>query len=184
MLRRMRGARPSPAIAVAIVALVAALAGTAVASDPGASTSALNKKKVKKIAAKQVKKLAPDLSVLNSEQLGGLPPEAYEEPVAYAHVQTNGTVVADESKAFTAANVTQRPASSYCLHDLPDFKTVSATPDYQAPATDQADLSVRIGLPGSGFVTGCNAVPGSQAEVVTVRNAVFTNHGFYIQLFD
>jgi len=51
---------------VAVVALVAAVAGTAVA-DPVASTSAINKKKVKKIATKQINKLAPGLSVAEAE---------------------------------------------------------------------------------------------------------------------
>lgn len=41
--------RPSPAIVVAIVALVAALAGTAVAG-PNASTSKITKSKVRSIA--------------------------------------------------------------------------------------------------------------------------------------
>jgi hypothetical protein len=58
--------RPSPAIVLAILALVAALAGTAVA-DPGASISAVTKKKVKKIARKQIKKAAPRLSVSHAK---------------------------------------------------------------------------------------------------------------------
>jgi hypothetical protein len=50
--------RPSPAIIVAVVALVAALAGTAVAG-PGAETSKITKAKVKKIANKQINKRLP-----------------------------------------------------------------------------------------------------------------------------
>jgi hypothetical protein len=54
MGRRIKGARPSPAILVAVMALLAALAGTAIAANPVATTSAkkLTKKKVKKIATK------------------------------------------------------------------------------------------------------------------------------------
>jgi hypothetical protein len=48
----IRSSRPSPAIVVAVLALVAALAGTAVGNDRVADTSALKKKKVKKIARK------------------------------------------------------------------------------------------------------------------------------------
>jgi hypothetical protein len=59
-----------------VVALVAAAAGTALAG-PDASTSAVTKKKVKKIATKQVQKLAPELSVANSAALGGKPANAY-----------------------------------------------------------------------------------------------------------
>jgi hypothetical protein len=51
--------RPSPALIVSIVALVAALAGTAVAANPTATSSAINKKKVKKIANTQIDKRLP-----------------------------------------------------------------------------------------------------------------------------
>ena len=53
-----RISRPSPALIVAVVALVAALAGTALA-DPGASASKITKAKVKKIANKQINKRLP-----------------------------------------------------------------------------------------------------------------------------
>jgi hypothetical protein len=59
-------ARRSPAAVVAVLALAAALGGTAFAA-PDVSTSAINKKRVKKIATKQVRKLAPELSVANAE---------------------------------------------------------------------------------------------------------------------
>jgi hypothetical protein len=58
--------RHSPTIIVAALALVAALAGTALAG-PDADTSAINKKKVKKIAKKQINKLAPGLSVASAQ---------------------------------------------------------------------------------------------------------------------
>ena len=56
-MRGLRSARPSPALVISVVALIAALAGTAVAADPVASTSAkVSKKQAKKIAKKQAKK--------------------------------------------------------------------------------------------------------------------------------
>lgn len=57
-MKRIAGSRPSPAIIVAVVALVAALAGTAIAG-PSAESSAITKKKVKKVAKKQVNKRFP-----------------------------------------------------------------------------------------------------------------------------
>jgi biotin carboxyl carrier protein len=53
-MRRLTQARPSPALIVAILALVAAVAGTAVAQQ--ATTSQVTKKKVKKISKKQANK--------------------------------------------------------------------------------------------------------------------------------
>lgn len=54
---------PSPALLVAMIALVAALAGTAIAANPAAK---LNKAKVKTIADQQIAKAAPGLSVANA----------------------------------------------------------------------------------------------------------------------
>src|SRR6266511_1433412 len=61
-----RISQPSPAIVVAVLALVAALAGTAIAG-PDASTSAITKNKVKKIARQQVTQLAPTLHVATAD---------------------------------------------------------------------------------------------------------------------
>src|SRR5215475_4587726 len=61
--------RPSPAMIVAIAALVAALGGTAVAG-PQAIISALNKKEKKQtrnIANSEIDKRAPGLSVANAQ---------------------------------------------------------------------------------------------------------------------
>ena len=84
--------RPSPAILVAVVALVAAVAGTAIA-DQGASTSAIKKGKVKKIANKQINKRLPltgadidygvhKVRVLNAEGTAGATPTCPDGEIA------------------------------------------------------------------------------------------------------
>jgi hypothetical protein len=73
-MKRVKGRRPSGGMIVAAAALVIALAGTAIAG-PSAITSALSKsekKQTKKIAKNQVNKLAPGLSVGNSDKLDQL----------------------------------------------------------------------------------------------------------------
>ncbi len=60
----LKGARPSPAIVVAILALVAGVTGAAVAQP--AAKKAVTKKKAKKIADKEIEKLAPGLSVASA----------------------------------------------------------------------------------------------------------------------
>jgi hypothetical protein len=76
----IKGRRPSPSMLLAGAALVVALAGTAIAG-PLATNSLLSKrekKQTKKIARKQIKALAPGLSVAsaqtanNSSALGGV----------------------------------------------------------------------------------------------------------------
>src|ERR687891_2893480 len=72
-MRRISRSRPSPAFVVAVLALTAAFAGTAIAG-PDAITSAVTKSKVKQIAKKQgkkqankqIRKKAPGLSVANA----------------------------------------------------------------------------------------------------------------------
>jgi hypothetical protein len=101
-------ARPSPAIVVAVLALVAALAGTALAGT-GAGTSAINKKKVKKIAKKQINKLAPGLSV--------------------AHASTAGNA----DQAANANALGGRPASAFASSTPEPFRRVGASgqPQFQ-----------------------------------------------------
>ena len=76
-MRRLKHARPSPALVVAVVALVAALAGTAVAADPLATTS-VSKKKTKKIAKKQANK-AVDAFAAATIPIGGAELASIEE---------------------------------------------------------------------------------------------------------
>ena len=71
MKRKLRKFRPSPAMVVACIALIVALAGTAVAGG------VLNKKKVNKI----INNRAPGLSVAkakNADQLGGVAASGYQ----------------------------------------------------------------------------------------------------------
>ena len=78
----IRGTRPSPAMLVAVVALVGALAGTALAGSD-VQSSALGKKKVKKIAKKEAEKAidaaAPGLSVANADNADAVDGVSEEE---------------------------------------------------------------------------------------------------------
>jgi hypothetical protein len=64
-----RISRPSPAMLVAVIALVAAFAGTAIAG-PGASTSAVDKSDVRRIAAKKADKAVAAAFPVTSAKLG------------------------------------------------------------------------------------------------------------------
>ena len=71
-MTKSKGRRPSPAMIVALAALVVALAGTAMAA-PTAIKSILNKKEkkqVKNISKNQVNALAPGLSVKHANSAG------------------------------------------------------------------------------------------------------------------
>jgi hypothetical protein len=84
-MTRTKGWRPSPGIVIGIVALVAAVAGTAVAG-PGAETSAFTKAKAKKIAKKvankQITKRAPTLAVGSAQVAGTLTQASRDAEIA------------------------------------------------------------------------------------------------------
>ena len=148
------------------VGVLVALVIGAGALSPAFGAATVTKAKVKKIATKIANNAAEDA-------VEGV-------PVAYAHVLTNGTVVSSESRRLSTSNFSKQPAASFCLSGAPAFKSIQATPDY-VPGDGDEDLTVKIGLPGSGFVGGCPG--GSQAEIVTVVDSVFLHHGFYVTLF-
>jgi hypothetical protein len=69
-MKRLKHSRPSPALVVAVIALVAALAGTAVAEQ--ATTSQVSKKKAKQIAKKQANKAVDALLPVGALEFGTL----------------------------------------------------------------------------------------------------------------
>lgn len=109
--------RPSAGTVFGLLAVLIALGGTAVARQ-SASTSAVGAKKVKKIAAAQVVRLAPGLSVAsaqtatsatnatnainatnaananNASQLGGIGASGYQRTLRWAEVDGDGTSAA------------------------------------------------------------------------------------------
>ena len=95
-MKRLKFGRPSPAIIVAVVALVAALAGTAIAG-PGASSSKLTKAKVKLVSQKQANKVlkqeAPNLSVGSAGALTDL--EYVRSSATSVNPAENGSAVAN-----------------------------------------------------------------------------------------
>ncbi len=83
----MRGFKfrpPSPSLIVSVIAVIAALAGTALAGG------VLNKKKVNHIISNR----APGLSVGDSAKLGGQGPGSYQRRVRWAIVDSSGNITA------------------------------------------------------------------------------------------
>jgi hypothetical protein len=80
-MERLRGRKPSPAMVVSIIALVFALAGSAVAGVATVSKlSKKEKKQTRNIADSEINKLAPGLSVKSAGALagGGLKQSAFK----------------------------------------------------------------------------------------------------------
>jgi hypothetical protein len=160
---------------VAVMALVAALAGTAVAG-PDASTSALNKKKAKKIAKKQINKLAPGLSVANAENLDGQPASAFlsNSGVRFAKINADGTVSAN-AKGIAQANVTKEGAGFYCLAGLNP-----APNGVQVSADTGASINIRT---FASIKSGPGVCAGKQVIVQTYVNTTATDQPFNVVVF-
>ena len=141
-MKRVFSARPSPAIIVAVVALVAALAGTAIAG-PGAGTSALTKAKVKKIAGKEVAKAFPvgtggiaDLAVTT----GKLADDAVSNGKIAAGAVTKGKLAAKSVGTAEWGTITERTEAYAVEDDAAPYERqeVDCLPGEQAVSGDVA----------------------------------------------
>ncbi len=174
-MRVFKGRRPSPSMIVASTALIIALAGTAMAA-PTAIKSVLDKgekKQVKKIAKKEIRKAAPGLSVANAtnaqnatnaDKLGGQPGSFYAPATTLrtALVAANGTVDAAHSDGVNQANVTQPVGGVYCFNGLSPAprSVVASVAGGQATVQTQTQYAPTAGV-----------CAGSQFDVATVTDA-------------
>ena len=137
MGRSIKLSWPSPAIVIASLALIAALAGTSIAG-PHATTGGVSPKRAKKIAAKQVRKLSPGLA---RKQISKLAPG-----LSVAHA---GSAVTAESAATatTAANALQVNGVSVVKIDSRQAENAPA-----ATILDLAGLRLRASCPDTGGI--------------------------------
>jgi hypothetical protein len=156
-MRRLKGLRPSPAIVVALLALVAGLAGTAVAG-PDASTSAVTKKKAKKIANKQITKRAPGLTVGNSEKLDGLDANQLT-PASSNNVQSSNQDLSPADQVVLSTTITTAGTSTVLAN-------AAVRLDSNGGGDDQATCFIRIaGSDGPPSFTG---IPDVGADEITI----------------
>lgn len=149
----------SPALVVALVALVMAAAGTAVAG-PGSLERALTKSDVRAIAGKAANKAV-----------------AKRAPI-YAQVSAGGVVDPANSRGIAQANVASGSvAGYYCFRDLPFTpRGGTATVDWNA----SADLLATIGIGGN---VSC---PGGTEFFVDMREPDGTGStagGFFVTIY-
>ncbi len=167
--------RPSPAMIVAIIALVAAIGGTAVAGG------VLTGKKVKKLSAhvskkvsrvmanKQITARAPSLSVAFSRNA-----DSADAPYAYAHVAANGTVT-PASTARKVPNATKGGTGIYCFN-LP-FAPVYATGNGAAETGMESVVNIQLAAVNNP-PPGCPA--GTDASVRVFDAGALADDDFFI----
>lgn len=187
---RTKLGRPSPAILVAIVALVAALGGSAVAEV--STTSKLDKgekKKVAKLAKKKAKKLDKKQDKRNfpveSSQIadGAVTPSKISGvPRAWANVLFDGTLRG--AKGISTSDITKGGAGKYCISGKFDGTTAQATAGYYIAGAVAARTVDPESVPGAPPF-GC---PASSSWIVLIHPLAspgsFVDADFTIVLFD
>jgi hypothetical protein len=169
----IRRGRQAPAFVIAIVALVVAVAGVAIA-NPSAFTSGgpITKKKVKKISTNVVNSLAPGLSVKQATQANQA-----NQLSMYAQVSAGGNFVGTKLGIGT---VTKEGSGLYCFSGLARAPIGGqATVDYNDSPSAFAQFG--IGRDVSGL---CPA--NTQAFVGTFRSLdppLITNAGFFVTIY-
>ncbi|MDX6583992.1 MAG: hypothetical protein QOI10_3176 [Solirubrobacterales bacterium] len=192
----LSGLRPSPALVIALVALVVAAAGVAVAQPgSGAKAKPVSAKKVKRIARKvsdsEIVAKAPTLTVASAAKADSATKADSAiradsaaaadsaNPIAFAHVSALGGIDPARSKNMGPAIVTNPSAGLYCFRGLPfEFKGAQVTTDFD-------DSSNEFG-PQFGSTIGATCTPTAQAYVSMVTNngAASINGGFFIVFYD
>jgi hypothetical protein len=178
------------------LALAVALAGNAVAEQ--ATTSKVTTKKVKKIGKKQAKKQvnklapgiadeqiterAPGLSVAHADTADSA--DIAQSPVAYAHVNQNGTVDPAHSRGLSNANIVTNPAGSdsgtYCIKGLTGVKSAMVVAD---SAGGNRHATIRVGE-GAIEPFYCANVAGTQFAVSTFSFDTASEVPFFIWFFN
>jgi len=108
---------------------------------------------------------------VNEASLGEVPSATSANPVAFAHVQSNGVVDAANSKGVTSVNVTKGGTGIYCISPASfSPRGAQATPQVGGAA------SAQVGIGGSCF--------GSAIQVTTLNAAgTAADSGFFVELY-
>jgi hypothetical protein len=144
-MKQLQLTRPSPAMVLAAIALILAMAGTAIAG-PSAISSKITKSKVKQISKKQINKAAPGLSVNNADNLGGAPAAAY---LKGTDVRADGNASSDPIDDFTTPDFTSILDKSFnAPRDGFAFVTATLSTEDDSSFPGGGDLLYRLALDG------------------------------------
>jgi hypothetical protein len=169
--------RTSPALVVAVMALIAAVAGAAVASPSAEkSAKAVTPGKAKNIANTEITKRAPGLSVAsaanannaasanNASQLGGTPASGYQKKVLFAVID-GGSGTINRSNVSGVTLDTTGPVGDWEI----DFNSGNLDPC--ASTASLTDPGFSGTSPAGEVSTGQGPVDADQIHVNTYNSA-------------
>jgi hypothetical protein len=183
----LRIRRPSPALVISVIALIAAVGGSAYAAIAKNSVGSKQLKRgavktsdIKNSAVTGAKVKESTLSEVpnsaNSGLLGGSPASAFApaSTIRTASVDFDGTVVAAESDGVTQANVTHAGEGIYCVNGL--------SPAPRSVAVSMREGSLSEVQPAIAEIAPTSFCIGSQIGVVTITNgnATFSDQPFTV----
>jgi hypothetical protein len=178
--------RRSPTLVIAMIALIAALGGSAIAAG---GLTGKQKKQVRKISDKEISKKAGGLSVANAGHAGtadnatnAANAAVAQSPVAWAHVSKGGTLLGSSSNISQANVVEPYGDGEYCFKGLGfAFKSALANVDFKDVTS--SDNAASVGIPDPLDCEVGTGGAGTQAGVV-ITNASFDKAAFYIWFFN
>ncbi|MGB2852189.1 MAG: hypothetical protein WBC01_11035 [Solirubrobacterales bacterium] len=136
-MRSIKGTKPSPALLVAVVALVAALAGTAIGGVAVTSLNKKDKKQVTKIARKQAKKQVNGKLPLGTEDIAdGAVTSGKLADGAVNVVMRQGATVLIAKESFGSATASCKPgerATGGGVYNESSVFSMSVTSSYPTP---------------------------------------------------
>lgn len=176
-MSKIRVHKPSPAMAVAIIALIFAVTGTAAAGVATISVlSKKEKKQTRNIAKDEINKAAPGLSVADSAKLGGQAASFYLPATGLrtATVAGNGTVDAAHSDGVSQGNVSRAAAGLYCISGLsPAPRSIVGSLEEGGTAIAGIHVEARI-APGAGLCAGSQADVAINDDSNSFHDRAFT----------
>jgi hypothetical protein len=149
MRRHIDGWRPSSGVLVGVLALVAAVAGTAVAG-PTATTSKLSKKKVVKIADQEINKLAPGLSVAHAESANTANTATNADNAVSADTALSAQSALSADTADSVGGVSIEPVRMSVPDGAPETTVVSVDGTFVSVSNcGSGQITLRVGRPSS-----------------------------------
>jgi hypothetical protein len=170
---------PSPAMIVAIIALIVGLGSGAYAAKLKLGKNAVKTKNIKNLAVTEAKianGAATEAKIANGAiSEAKIADGARGRAVGYAQVLSSGTV-GPNSSGISNANVTRTGSGAttvYCLHGMPKHGTVVVTPGFGATEFDGIVSANLDQAPLNQDANECSSVPGTQAAVFTYYDDFF-----------
>jgi hypothetical protein len=180
-MKRKRIRLPSPAMVVAIIALLVGLGSGAYAAKIKLGKNAVKTKSIKNGAVTEPKLAKGAVSTdklvngaVTSEKIAG---PALGQAVAYAAISNTGDVNESKSRGITDAMVSKPGGNGgigFCLHGLPDSGTALVSGLYDGSFEFEGWPTIAVEKAPLHDVD-CDTVAGTQYEVITAQGDVDNN---------